>query len=706
MTPAAAVVAAIVLTAVLVSTPARAVPAFADVRAAHAPSDLTLLDRHGEPLQVLRIDPGQRRLPWQPLEAMSPALLHAIVLSEDRRFWSHAGVDWSALAASAWANAWNTRTRGASTVTMQLAGLIDEDLARPEGGRGIGAKLGQIVVARRLESQWTKTQILEAYLNRVPLRGESVGVPAAAWTMFGKHPAGLDSAESALLAVLLRGPNATAATLKRRACELLGAMQQGCAGLAATVDAALARQPGPAPGPQWAPHWARQWWAAQPATRQASLRRQPAALRTTLDARVQRVARAALRQQLAELQGHSVHDGALVVLDNASGEVRAWVGSSGAMSDAGDVDFVLARRQPGSTIKPFVYALAFERGLLDPGTWLDDSPLQLPAGGDALYMPQNYDRGHKGLVTAATALASSLNVPTVRVAAMLGPEAIFDRLQASGLQLGQSAGFHGHALALGSAETRLIDLANAYRMLANGGLYRPLALPGPTPHSSGTARRVFAASTARQVTRILADPAARAPTFGFDSVLATRRSAAVKTGTSKDLRDNWCIGFDDRHTVAAWVGNAGGEPMHAVSGTSGAAPAWQQTLAWLQAQAPPGTAAGAMAVGTTTTLAGHRPPPGAVGRFGIEQPRHGSVIALDPEIPPASQRLAIAGAPARWQLSADDGRRIALGRGDRFSWPPQPGRWTLERRAADGAVLDRVRFEVRLPPVGGGRARR
>jgi penicillin-binding protein 1C len=287
---------------------------------------------------------------------------------------------------------------------------------------------------------------------------------------------------------------------------------------------------------------------------------------------------------------------------------------------------------------------------------------------------------------------------------MLGPEALFERLQDSGLQLDHSAGFHGHALALGSAETSLLALANAYRMLANGGVHRAPGLPGPTPDSAGRPRRVFTAAATGQVARILADPAARASTFGFDSVLATRHFAAVKTGTSKDLRDNWCIGFDAAHTVAAWVGNAGGEPMHAVSGTAGAAPAWQQTMAWLQARDP--SSARNFGSGPGLAPRGHARVGERVGGFGIEEPRNGSVIALDPEIPGASQRLAIAGAPARWRLHAEDGRQIRLGRGQRFSWRPLPGRWTIERLGNDGQVLDRSGFEVRLPPAPGAVARR
>lgn len=674
-----------------------ALPAFEAVRAAHAPSDIPLLDRHGVPVQQVRIDTHVRRGPWLALSEVSPALRHALVLSEDRRFWDHGGVDWRALAASAFANAWNGRTRGASTLTMQLAGLLDEELARPAGGRSVGTKVSQMVRARELEAQWSKAQILEAYLNRVPLRGELVGVAAASQQLFGKQASGLDSIEAALLAALVRAPNAGPALLERRACAVLQQQTLPCAGLATSLDQALARRPGPAAGESLAPHLAR--LAAQ---RLAQADPPPASkhqLRSTLDATTQRVARAALRRQLAELRGRHVEDGAVVVLDNRSGEVLAWVGSAGAQSSAPEVDAVLARRQPGSTLKPFVYGLALQQRLITPASVLDDAPLQHASGG-ALYQPQNYDLGYRGPVSVRQALASSLNVPAVQVAVLMGPDALFEGLNRAGLRLDHSAGFHGLALALGSADVTLLDLANAYRMLARQGLMSPVRWQaGAAP---GTERRVMDAAVAWQVADILADPAARALTFGLDSPLVTRGWAAVKTGTSKDLRDNWCIGFSSRFTVGVWVGNAGGAPMHGVSGVSGAAPVWRELMAHLHAQEPsqaPAPPAGLVAQQGEWFLAGTEPGAASASarglpmpRFGIQAPRDGSIVVLDPEIPMASQRLVFEGQAGRWFIG---GRWV--GSGTTVHWLPQPGRHVLERRSAEG--VDRVIFEVRAAPA-------
>ncbi len=694
-----------------VTTLAQAVPSFDRVRAAHHPSDIVLTDRDGTPIQTLRVDRQVRRLAWVPLDEMSPALLRAIVVGEDQRFYAHAGVDWQAVAKSAWANVWNTRTRGASTLTMQLAGLIDGGLARPGGGRSLTQKLGQAVTAAQLEATWKKSEILEAYLNSVAFRGDAVGIDALSATLFGKHASGLDAQEAAIAAALVRGPNATADTVARRACGVLRLQGQDCTGVTALTATALAHGGTSPRAEQIAPHYARQ--VVRPDG--------PAVQRSSLDAGLQRVAVAALRRQLTELAGRQVEDGAVVVLDNASGEVRAWVGSSGGdLSGAAQVDFVLARRQPGSTLKPFVYELAFERRLITPASLIDDTPTQLatPSG---LYLPQNYDHDFKGWVSARTALGASLNVPAVRVGALLGADALVARLNAYGLGLTQPGGYYGDALALGAPDVTLLALTNAYRTFANGGVYAPVAGRG-----EGAPRRVADPAAVFLVTDILADDNARVRTFGTDSPLSTRGFAAVKTGTSKDMRDNWCIGFTDRYTIGVWVGNAGGEPMRSVSGVSGAAPVWQALVRQLHAgrpsqppQAPPGV------VGADVRFDDRREPArhevflagteqrevragtahGGVERFGIANPRDGSLYAVDPDMPPAAQRITFEGEPGTWVL---DGRRLGPSAGA-LRWAPWPGRHALTLLGRDGEEVQTVRFEVRGAGVkrrgGEGRAR-
>ncbi len=676
---------------------AHAVPTFAEVKTAHRPSDVTLLDRQGVAIQTVRIDKDVRRLAWVPMGEMSPALLNAIVLSEDRRFWEHSGIDWSAAAKSAWANLFNTRTRGASTLTMQLAGLFDEGLARPSGGRSFAQKLGQAVTAARLEATWKKSEILEAYLNSVPFRGEIVGIDALAQTLFAKHASGLDAQEAALAAALVRSPNAKPAAVAERACGVLRLQALDCVGIVGLTDTALARRGGMPLVEQLAPHFARQVVDPLGSPRQM----------TTLDASLQRFAAHALRRQLAELNGRNVEDGAVVVLDNASGEVRAWVGSNARSSSAVEVDGVLARRQPGSTLKPFVYELAFEKRLITPATLIDDSPAQIATAG-GLYLPQNYDREWKGFVSARTALGASLNVPAVRVAAMLGLDALFDRLRGLGFALPESAGWYGASLALGSAEVSLLALTNAYRAFANGGVYAPVAL------RAGSAAKQVRIADARAVflvTDILADNNARARTFGLASALATRGFAAVKTGTSKDMRDNWCVGYTERYTIGVWVGNASGEAMHSVSGISGAAPVWHAIASALHAGAPskaPSLPAGVVRQRVAFD-SGKEPPRDEVfvagseralqrataevegaRRFGITNPRDGSVFAIDPDMPPAAQRITFEGERGQWVL---DGK--PLGTSERWRWAPWPGRHRLTLVGPGNQALQSVSFEVR-----------
>lgn len=702
-------------------------PSFAQARAAHPVSDLTLLDRRGEPLQTLRLHADRRVLPWVPLERMSPSLLRAMLVSEDQRFYEHSGVDWSAVAASAWGNLWNTRTRGASTVTMQLAGLLDEDLTS-RGGRSLMQKLGQAWVAGRLEKRWTKAQILEGYLNRVPLRGELIGVPAAAQAFFGKRPGGLDARESAMLAAMLRAPNASPDVIAARACGVLKALGEGCSGLNDEVGAVLRRKAlSVADTPQWAPHFAR--LALKPDGGPTQ--------RSTLDATWQRGAVNSLRRHLAELSGRQVEDGAVVVLDNASGEIRVWVGSSGSqLSEAAQVDHVLARRQPGSTLKPFLYELAIERRLITAASLLDDSPAQV-ATAAGVYLPQNYDKHYRGWISARAALGNSLNIPAVRLSLMLTPEAVFDRLNALGLQLPETGGFYGHSLALGSADVTLLALTNAYRALANGGRYGEVSLPGAAPArpsvqdkgtlSSASSRsakpgQVADARASFIVGDMLADNNARALTFGLSSALALPFPASVKTGTSKDMRDNWCIGWSSRFTVGVWVGNSSGQAMQQVSGVSGAAPVWREVMLSVHAGRVPSlakTPAGVVQVETRFEdqdeprrrewfLAGTEQP--VIHRAAVtptlSNPTDGAIYALDPDIPPAAQRLRFThegrldNGVAQWRL---DGR--VIGRGAAFNWLPMPGRHELALLDGRGRVLQQVKFEVRgaglrTPPGG------
>ncbi|QHJ00796.1 penicillin-binding protein 1C [Xylophilus rhododendri] len=702
--------------ALLAATAAHALPSFDEVRGQWRSSEVRILDRDGALLQRLRTDASVRRGDWNALADISPALRTAMVMSEDRRFYEHSGVDWRAVSAAAWANLWNRRTRGASTITMQLAGLLDEDLRRG-GNRGMAQKLGQAFTAEQLEKGWRKDQILEAYLNLVPFRGEIVGIDALSRSLFGKAPQGLDARESALAAALVRAPNAGRAAVARRACELLRRMEpqplSDCTALDMFAEGALRRRAYPAEE-GIAPHLARQLLRQAPEQARAG-----AVLRSTVSAPLQRLATATLQSQLRELHGRHAEDGAVVVLDNRSGEVLAWVGSSGALSQAPEVDGVLAQRQPGSTLKPFLYGEAIAERRLTAASLVIDSPEQIPTAG-GLYVPQNYDRRFKGAVSVRTALAASLNVPAVRTLVMVGPEGFFQQLRRAGLDLRESAGYYGYSLALGSAEISLLQLANAYRMLANGGMAAPVRLRADQPAPASA--RALDAGAAFIVGDMLSDPDARSRTFGSDSVLATRFWTAVKTGTSKDMRDNWAMGWSQRYTVAVWVGNASGAAMWDVSGVSGAAPVWAAVMGWLHRREPSRPplppegvrqqavrfGAGLEAPRTEWFLAGTEQalfepadgPGRATGPMAsarILEPAPCTIVALDPDIPPRHQRLRLAadtgGASAaglQWRI---DGK--PAGQGARLDWMPWPGRHRIVLADRQGVEQDSTWIEVR-----------
>jgi penicillin-binding protein 1C len=753
-----------------------AAASFDSVKQGFKPSDTVILARDGEVIQRLRTDNIVRRGQWVALADVSPALRTALVLSEDKRFYEHSGVDWRAVSSAAWANMWNTKTRGASTISMQLAGLLDDDLRAGSSGRSLGQKIGQTFSTQVLEARWRKDQILEAYLNLVPFRGEIVGIDALSRTLFGKAAHGLDEREAAVAAALVRGPNAKAAQVSSRGCGVLKLMQSktDCDALDLFTTGALQRKAFDAsegvaphlarrlvtmhaPSPQPSPARGRGGKSGVPELLPLPLRGEgwgegsAKSIQSTLRAPLQRFAVQTLQQHLRELRGRHVEDGAVVVLDNATGEVLAWVGSSNELSQAADVDGVTALRQPGSTLKPFLYAQAIAEQRMTAASLLEDSSTQIPTA-SGLYIPQNYDRQFKGMVSSRTALGASLNVPAVRTLVMVSPDAFAKQLRAVGLPLKESGDYYGYSLALGSSEVSLLNLTNAYRTLANGGKVGEVkfAEPSPLPSpASGRGSNSSSLSPAGEragvraspaaidpraafiVTDILADPLARARTFGTDSVLATRFWTAVKTGTSKDMRDNWALGYSQRYTVGVWVGNASGAPMWDVSGTSGAAPIWAAIMNHLhrtepsRAPTPPaglvqsrvafdgleaarnewfikGTEQAQFAMNTGAARAridwstGQKDTPKstfeAENSAKITSPTSGSIIALDPDIPPNRQRVSFKaeGNNLRWQI---DGKPFA--RGAQAQWLPWPGRHVVQLVGSNGQVLDEVKIEVR-----------
>lgn len=694
----------ILTTAAHLATRPPPMPAYADVRADWQPSEAWLYDRDGRLLDSERVNFERRRLAWVPLKEISPAVRKAVVQSEDRRFWSHGGVDWLAIASAIRGRlamgGTGSRSRGASTLPMQLAAFLDPSLAQP-GKRDWRTKIRQMRAGQALAANWSHDEMLEAYFNLLPLRGEAQGIGAGAQSLFGKKPADMTGTDAALFAGLLPNPAAGAEALGRRACRV--AQTKDCTAIRAAAATLVSGEHVARFDPALAPHLAVRL-LDKPGKR----------VTTTIDRRIQAAAIVALRRQLAGLGSDRVRDGAVVVLDNATGEVLAYVGGVGLKSTAASVDGANARRQAGSTLKPHLYAQVIEHGWLTAASILDDSPVQLDTA-SGLYVPKNYDHSFKGPVSVRHALASSLNVPAVRALVIDDVQQFRDRLWALGYHgLVEDGEYYGFSLALGSAEVSLVEQANAFRTFANMGKWSPVTYLATRHLRQHPPRQIVNPAAAFIVGDILADASARTDAFGADSALRLPFWAAAKTGTSKGMRDNWCIGWSDRFTVAVWVGNLEGDSMRAVSGTSGAAPVWRDVMLALHAGSPgkaPSMPKGVEA--RQIALPGTREPPRreyfmagtaqtemaaapqAARRPRITSPVSGSVYALDPDIPIDRQRLAVtvSGSVAGYRLildkkplgDADAGQQIL----------PRPGSHMLALVDPGGRMTDRVRFTVR-----------
>ena len=695
---------------------------------------VTFEDRGGVPLGTVLARDSEHAV-RVPLEHVSPRFVAAIRAVEDARFEQHGAIDPLALARAAWQLARTGHVvSGGSTITMQLARLR---WGLPHSAVG---KLEEIVLATRIEAAMPKSAILEAYVNRLPMGGDLVGVEAGARTYFGTPAAELDLAHAAFLAAI---PNAPAdldpyahrAALEARRRLVLermvatGAATPGGAARAASerIDV-LPRSEGIAA----APHLLFRLAAHVPpeATR----------VRTTIDGDLQAFAENAAQQVVGGLGERGARDAAAIVLDNRDGAILAYVGSADyfAREGAGKNDGVTALRQPGSTLKPFLYELAFERRTTRPTTILADVPTTYALPGLHAYSPGDYSERFAGPVRARIALADSLNVPAVRVLSDAGVPAFLDRLRSLGFRhLTRDADHYGLGLALGDGEVTLEELAAAYATIARGGrTVRAYALFEGGGVPTAGAATVGVSSEWALVTDVLADAHARARAFGVASLLRTPFASAVKTGTSSDFRDTWTVGFTRDYTVATWVGNFDGAPMRRISGVTGAAPLWNRIIRHLaerdapQAFAPPHGYVRRPMCATTGVRptracrsivtewidardliawnAAPRPldrrydawlaaqPPQTDDALRIVAPHDGDAFVAAP-----GARIAVIArgtAHPAWELN---GKPISA-RDGRWTLPLERGRWTL--RVHDGPRADAVTFTVGDPLPHGRRA--
>lgn len=551
---------------------------------------LHILDRNNLLLREVLSDEGGR-CRWVGLADISPLLILATIAAEDKHFFFHSGVSLQAMARAVLQNLRHRRiVSGASTISQQLVRNMSR---RP---RNLMTKIWEVWLALRLERTLSKEEILVQYINRISYSNLAYGIEAASLLYFDKPALHLSLAESAFLAALPRSPSILNpfrgfAEARKRQRDILQKMLElgfitkdeweRAAGEKISLSSVRERFR----APHFCDYILRQLLPEK--------RRNLSAIRTTLDLPLQEKMETLVTKHIHSSEKKGITNGAIVILDNATGEILSMVGSKDFFDDShdGQINGALALRQPGSTLKPFTYGLALEKGMT-AASIVDDIQMDFPTP-EGSYMPHNYDRKFRGSVRLRSALACSLNVPAVSILQDLGPDMLYQRLRMLRFDsLKESPGFYGLGLTLGNGEVSLLELTQAYSSLARGGLMLKetsiLEIDGKDPPFSGEEepKRIFSPQVSYIISHILSDKDARIPSFGFYSPLSLPFPAAAKTGTSKDYRDNWTVGFTPDYTVGVWVGNFDGKPMHHVSGIAGCGPLFRDIMLVLYERKP------------------------------------------------------------------------------------------------------------------------
>lgn len=687
-----------------------------------------LLDRMGNPLSISY----QNRWSVQavPLHEIPALLQNAFIESEDRRFFSHGGGDWLARVHALVQDLRAMKAiRGASTITEQVVRMLHP---RP---RTVWSRWLEGIEAARLEKRFSKTEILEFYLNQVPYGHQRRGVVEAGRFYFDRDPPTLNVKESLALAVLVRAPSGfdlrrQNRSFEKRLSKLAAHMRDK--GLLSDADYESAVSAGFEFSHTGRVIEAPQFVQFVFNTAGAEILNSKGRVTTSLFGRVQQKVRQVLWNRLEALRSSDVGDGAALVVDNRTGEVLAWVSESlSAGESQGWVDAVTVRRQPGSTLKPFLYSLAMEMGW-NAATLIEDSPLS-EAAGSGLHSFHNYSRTYYGPLRLRVALGNSLNTPAVRTIQFTGTDRFLQRLRSLGMSgLNKSADFYGHGLALGDGEVSLYELVQAYSALGRHGVFLPLRILFDRQMPAGEIRQVIDPGVAAIIGDILSDPQARRLEFGEGHLLRFPVLTGVKTGTSTDHRDCWAVGFSDRYTAGVWMGNLDHRPTRGVTGAVGPALVLRAIFAELDRDGEKGLFATWPGIQTASIcavsgmLAGPdcprmdekfepgkapveicalhsnlnfaaqpQPPTRNLSSVQLLQPSPGLQIAIDPRIPVELQafafRISSKTKPARveWVLN---GKTVGeTGKDEhQFLWPLSRGEFSLRARVWEGGKSDPV----------------
>jgi penicillin-binding protein 1C len=608
---------------------ASSLPSVSDLKQRASQFETThILDRNGDVLYEIS-DPNAGRRNYVPLNEISPNLVAATIATEDKDFYSHGGFDPLAILRAFWQNITSGETvSGASTITQQLARAL---LLTPEerGQRTYMRKVREAILSAEIERRYSKDEILELYLNEIYYGNLSYGVEAAAETYFGETAGQLNLAEAAFLAGLPQAPSlydiytnrdVTMVRFQNVIMEMLTlSIERHCIYISNAPDPVCVDGPSAAAAIQNIqnrtfnspttvmryPHWVQyirtlleQQFDPQ------TIYRSGFTVYTTLDPDLEDLAQQSVTNQVASLVDKHVTDGALVAIKPSTGEILAMVGSPDFYNepDAGQINMAVSpTRQPGSSIKPFTYLAAFEKGWT-PSTLIWDVPSEFPPSGlpndpNPPYVPNNFDHKFHGPVTVRVALANSYNVPAVKVLQFVGVYDDPNTPQKDGLVgMAERMGItsltrtdYGLSLTLGGGEVSLLEMTGGYAVIANGGLKVPPVAISKIVDFQGNVvyqyqppagEQVISPEHAYLMSSILSDNSARAPVFGLNSIVNLPFQVAVKTGTSNDTRDNWTLGYTPDLAVGVWVGNADYTPMENITGITGAGPIWAEFMTY------------------------------------------------------------------------------------------------------------------------------